>query len=96
MVQEDIKASLFRQIRDLEETKLIANETMIQFYQQEDKLMEIADDVQDMKEAMRFALKRLRSIGRNLLKDYVFRFFCFLILVALIVIVILLFVLPKK
>eukprot|EP01091_Cochliopodium_minus_P000254 TRINITY_DN1026_c0_g1_i2.p1 TRINITY_DN1026_c0_g1~~TRINITY_DN1026_c0_g1_i2.p1 ORF type:complete len:127 (-),score=34.71 TRINITY_DN1026_c0_g1_i2:102-482(-) len=88
--------SLERQLKDIESSKQVAVETIAELGRQEEQLKKIADDVQDIKEGLKHAVKQLRVIARNLAKDWIVRAFCFIVLVTLIVVIIVLAVLPKN
>eukprot|EP01091_Cochliopodium_minus_P011794 TRINITY_DN3436_c0_g1_i1.p1 TRINITY_DN3436_c0_g1~~TRINITY_DN3436_c0_g1_i1.p1 ORF type:complete len:229 (-),score=61.55 TRINITY_DN3436_c0_g1_i1:44-730(-) len=94
-VQESIEKSLQRQLKTIEETKQIATETLIELDLQEEKLMKVAGEVEDIKGGIKFGFKQLKIIARSLMKDWVVRFFCLLILIALIVFVIVVFAVKK-
>ena len=81
-VQDQIIQSLERQLRDIESSKQIAVETIAELGRQEEVLKKIADDVQDITEGLKLAVKQLRVIARNLAKDWLIRVLCCIVLCA--------------
>ncbi len=65
-VQEKSIESLERQLHMIEESKQIATDTLAELARQEEQLLRITDDVQTVRENLRFAGKQLRSISRRM------------------------------
>jgi len=95
-VQDQIVASLDRQLKDIEASKQIAVDTIAELGRQEEVLKKIGEDVQDIRENLKHAVKQLRVIARNMAKDWIIRIFCCLVLMALIAAIIVLAVLPNN
>lgn len=93
--QEKTICSLEKDLQMIADSKEIAKETIAELGRQEEQLLLIGNNVSELKSGLRMAVKRLRVIGRNLMKDWIVRMFCFLILGALITIVILFGILKK-
>lgn len=94
-IQNVIVKSLECQVKWIGQTKDIAIETIAELDRQEQKLLFISDNVHDIKSELKNSYKYLRVIVRNLCKDWIFRFLCLLVILALIVSIILLIVIPN-
>ena len=96
-VQDQIIMSLERQLKDIESSKQVAVETIAELGRQEDVLKKIADDVEDINEGLKLAVKQLRTIARNLMRDWIIRILCCFVLIAMIVaIIVAASIKPKK
>jgi hypothetical protein len=87
-IQEKSIESLERQLRMIDESKQLATETLAELARQEEQLLKITDDVQTVRENLKYAGKQLRSIARRMAGDAAFRVCCIVMLVVVIIIII--------
>jgi t-SNARE complex subunit (syntaxin) len=95
-VQEKSIESLERQLRMIDESKQLATETLAELARQEEQLLKITDDVQTVRENLKYAGKQLRSIARRMAGDAAFRVCCIVMLVVVLVIIIIVAVVPSR
>jgi t-SNARE complex subunit (syntaxin) len=87
---------LERQLQMIEESKQLATDTLAELARQEEQLLRITDDVQTVRENLKYAGKQLRSIARRMAGDAALKVCCLVLLIVAIIIIIIVAVVPRS
>ena len=80
----------------IEDSKQLATDTLAELARQEEQLLKITDDVQTVRENLKYAGKQLRSLARRMAGDAAFRVCCIVMLVVVLIIIIIVAVVPPR